>query len=146
LNISLRTACDDDAVFARNLYFETMRGIIEALFGWDQSREEKNFARFFRLEEVRIITADGQDVGWIQEQVSEGSIHLGSFYVAPTMQGRGIGTQVLGMLLGRAASESKTVTLAVVKSHPARRFYERHGFQTTHEDEHKFYMKAAPKG
>jgi len=146
LNISLRTACDDDAVFARNLYFETMRGIIEALFGWDQSREEKNFARFFRLEEVRIITADGQDVGWIQEQVSEGSIHLGSFYVAPTMQGRGIGTQVLGMLLGRAASESKTVTLAVVKSNPARRFYERHGFQTTHEDEHKFYMKAAPKG
>lgn len=123
-----------------------MRGIIEALFGWDQSREEKNFARFFRLEEVRIITADGQDVGWIQEQVSEGSIHLGSFYVAPTMQGRGIGTQVLGMLLGRAASESKTVTLAVVKSNPARRFYERHGFQTTHEDEHKFYMKAAPKG
>jgi GNAT superfamily N-acetyltransferase len=138
-------ACDDDVGFARNLYFETMREIIERLFGWDQSREEKNFARFFRLEEVRIITADGQDVGWIQEQISEASIHLGSFYVAPTMQGRGIGTQVLRMLLARAASESKAMTLAVVKMNPARRFYEKHGFQTTHEDEHKFYMKAAPQ-
>jgi GNAT superfamily N-acetyltransferase len=146
LHISLRTASDDDVGFARNLYFETMREIIERLFGWDQSREEQNFARFFRLEEVRIITADGQDVGWIQEQISEESIHLGSLYVAPAMQGRGIGTQVLEMLLARAAGESKAVTLAVVKiNNPARQFYEKRGFQTTHEDEHKFYMKAAPK-
>ena len=146
VNVVLRMAHDDDISFARDLYFETMREIIERLFGWDQSREEQNFARFFRLEQVRIITADGQDVGWIQEQISEESIHLGSFYVAPTMQGRGIGTQVLEMLLAKAASESKAVTLAVVKiNHPARRFYERRGFQTTHEDEHKFYMSASPR-
>jgi len=78
MNINLRTACDADVAFARGLYFETMREIIEGLFGWDQSREEENFARFFKLEEVRIITADGQDVGWIQEQIYEGSINLGS--------------------------------------------------------------------
>lgn len=145
MNIALRTACHDDVTFARNVYFETMRQIIESLFGWDQSREEKNFAGFFKLGEVRIITADGQDVGWIQEQISERSINLGSFYVAPRMQGRGIGTQVLRMLLDRAASESKAMTLAVVKINRARRFYEKYGFRTTHEDEHKFYMSASPK-
>ena len=129
MNIALRTACDDDVAFARNLYFETIRGIVERLFGWDQSREEKNFARFFKLDEVRIITADGQDVGWIQEQISERSINLGSFYVAPAMQGRGIGTQVLRMLLERAARESKAMTLAVVKINPARQFYENADFE-----------------
>jgi len=144
VNIALRTAWDDDVAFARNLYFETMRGIVERLFGWDQSREEKNFARFFKLDEVRIITADGQDVGWIQEQISERSINLGSFYVAPAMQGRGIGTQVLRMLLERAARESKAMTLAVVKINPARQFYEKRGFRTTHEDAHKVYMSASP--
>jgi GNAT superfamily N-acetyltransferase len=144
VNIALRTAGDDDVAFARNLYFETMRGIVERLFGWDQSREEKNFARFFKLDEVRIITADGQDVGWIQEQISERSINLGSFYVAPAMQGRGIGTQVLRMLLERAARESKAMTLAVVKINPARQFYEKRGFRTTHEDAYKFYMSASP--
>ena len=142
MNIGLRTAYDDDVAFARNLYFETMREIIERLFGWDQNREEKNFARFFKLEEVKIITADSQDVGWIQEQIFEKSINLGSFYVAPTMQGRGIGTQVLQMLLERAARESKTMTLAVVKINPAHRFYEKRGFRTTHEDKYKFYMSA----
>lgn len=144
MNIVLRTACDDDVAFARNLYFETMREIIERLFGWDQSREEKNFAQFFKLDEVRIITADGQDVGWIQEQISDRSIHLGSFYVAPAMQGRGIGTQVLQMLRESAARESKTMTLAVVKINPALQFYEKRGFRTTHEDQHKFYMAASP--
>ena len=63
MNITLRKACDDDVAFARNLYFETMREIIERLFGWDENRETMNFAQFFKLDEVSVITADGQDVG-----------------------------------------------------------------------------------
>ena len=126
MDIELRTAKDDDVAFARNLYFETMRGIVESLFGWDEDREQKNFATFFKLNEVRIITAGGQDVGWIQEQVFENSINLGSFYIAPAMQRRGIGTRVMRILLETASRESKEMTLAVVKSNPAHRFHERH--------------------
>jgi len=119
-----------------------MRWIIERLFGWDPAREDKNFAQFFRLDEVRIITADEQDVGWIQEQVDDTTINLGSFYVMPMMQRRGIGTQVLQMLLARARNQSKAITLAVVKINPALCFYEKHGFRITHEDQHKFYLRA----
>ena len=144
MNILLRRACDDDVAFARSAYFETMRELIERLFGWDKSREEKNFARFFKLDEVRIITVDGQDVGWIQEQIFDRGINLGSFYVVPSMQGRGIGTEVLRMLLERAASESKAITLAVMKINPSRHFYEKRGFRATHEDEYKVYMSACP--
>ena len=142
MNIGLRTASDRDVTFARDVYFETMRWIIERLFGWDPAREDKNFAQFFRLDEVRIITADEQDVGWIQEQVDDTTINLGSFYVMPMMQRRGIGTQVLQMLLARARNQSKAITLAVVKINPALRFYEKHGFRITHEDKHKFYLRA----
>jgi ribosomal protein S18 acetylase RimI-like enzyme len=144
VNIGLRTASDRDLTFARDVYFETMRWIIERLFGWDPAREDKNFAQFFRLDEVRIITADEQDVGWIQEQVEDTTINLGSFYVMPMMQRRGIGTQVLQMLLARARNQSKAITLAVVKINPALRFYEKHGFRITHEDQHKFYLRADP--
>ena len=125
MEIALRTACSQDSVFARDLYFETMRGMIERLFGWDQAREERNFAAFFKVDEVRIITADDQDVGWIQEQVEERTVNLGSFYVVPAMQGRGIGTKVLNILLARAADQSRAMTLAVVKINPARLFYEK---------------------
>jgi hypothetical protein len=77
-NIKLPVACDADFDFARNLYFETMRWIIERLFGWHEVRENKNFAQFFKIDEVKIITADDQDVGWIQEQIDDTSINLGS--------------------------------------------------------------------
>src|ERR1700737_1409443 len=99
MNIGLRAARNEDFVFARSVYFETMRWIVERLFGWDQVREEKNFAQFFKLDEVRIITADAQDVGWIQEQVDSTTINIGSFYVMPAMQRHGIGTQVLQILV-----------------------------------------------
>lgn len=144
MNIRLQPACDQDFTFARDVYFATMRGIIESLFGWDQVREEENFASFFKLDETRIITADGRNVGWIQEQIDDTSINLGSFHVITEMQRRGIGTHVLRRLLACAADQSKATTLAVVKINPARHFYERHGFRITHEDKHKFYMRADP--
>jgi GNAT superfamily N-acetyltransferase len=145
MNIGLRAACNEDFVFVRSVYFETMRWIVERLFGWDQAREEKNFAQFFKLDEVRIITADAQDVGWIQEQVDSTSMNIGSFYVMPVMQRHGIGTQVLQALLAQARSQSKAITLAVVKMNPALHFYKKHGFTIVNEDEHKFYMRADPQ-
>ena len=144
MDIKLRAPSKEDFAFARNVYFETMRWMIERLFGWDQAREEKNFAQFFSLAEVRIISVDAQDVGWIQEQVGSTTINLGSFYIAPAMQRRGIGTQVLQILLAQARIESKAVTLSVVRINPARHFYEKHGFRVIHADEYKFYMKADP--
>ena len=144
MNIELRTACEKDLTFARDVYIETMRWIIERLFGWDLAREDKHFAQFFKLDEARIITADEQDVGWIQEQVEDTAINVGSFYVMPMMQRRGIGTQVLQMLLARARNQSKAITLSVVKINPALHFYEKHGFRITHEDKHKFYLRADP--
>jgi GNAT superfamily N-acetyltransferase len=145
VEIALRTACSQDSVFARDLYFETMRGMIERLFGWDQAREERNFATFFKVDEVRIITADDQDVGWIQEQVENRMINLGSFYVMPAMHGRGIGTKVLNILLARAADQSKAMTLAVVKINPARYFYEKRGFRITHEDQPQVLHESRPR-
>ncbi|AEU38187.1 GNAT family N-acetyltransferase [Granulicella mallensis] len=145
MEIGFRKAQAEDLAFARNLYFETMRWMIERLFGWDQAREEAYFIGFFRLDEVRIITVDNRDVGWIQERLEGTSIDLGSLYVIPAMQRQGIGTQVLQMLLARARSQSKTITLAVVKINPALQLYARHGFRITHEDAYKFYMRADPR-
>ena len=144
-NVKLRVACDADFVFARTVYFETMRWIIERLFGWDEVREDKNFAQFFKLDEVRIITADDQDVGWIQEQVEGSTLNIGSFYVTSKMQRCGIGTEVLQMLFARARNQSKAITLAVAKINPAIHFYEKHKFRITHEDKHKFYLRADPR-
>jgi GNAT superfamily N-acetyltransferase len=142
--ISLRPAFADDLLFARTIYFDTMRWLIERLFGWDELREKEKFAAQFDVAASQIIVADGNDVGWVQAQEDEAALWLQSLYVVPAMQRRGIGTEVLRRLVERAHSECKPLTLSVVKINPAFHLYKRHGFKISHEDEYKFYMRLDP--
>jgi len=141
VNITLRAARPDDYGFAKQTYYETMRWIIECLFGWDEEREDRKFAEQFKLEEVRIITADGRDAGWLQTQPADGAVYLGQLYVVPALQRRGIGTEVLGRVIAEARNQGKAITLSVVKINPARRLYETLGFRITHDDEYKYHMR-----
>ena len=144
--VRLRPYQTRDFDFVRLLYFETMRWAIERVFGWDESRQCASFAEWFKHEEVSVITADGLDVGWIQQRLDDKGILLGSIYIAPAMQRKGIGSRVIQALLRLARKKSKPVTLAVMKINPARALYERLGFRITHEDEYKVYMRADPAG
>jgi ribosomal protein S18 acetylase RimI-like enzyme len=144
MDVRLRAYGMQDYGFVRSLYFETMRWAIERIFGWNQDGQEASFAEWFNPEEVSIITVDGRDVGWIQQRTEHDSIFLGSIYVAPAMQRRGIGTWVIESLIDSARDQSKAVTLAVMKINPALALYKRLGFEITHEDKYKFYMKVEP--
>jgi ribosomal protein S18 acetylase RimI-like enzyme len=146
MEIHVREARAADVDFARALYFETMRGMIEATFGWDQRRQEESFAEWFDLQEAGIIVADGCDAGWMQTRRDEHEVFLGSLYVKPEMQRRGIGTQVVRKLMAQCADSGKALTLAVMKINPAIHLYERLGFRVTHEDQYKFYMRADAAG
>jgi len=122
-----------------------MRWAIEHHFGWDEAQQEESFAGWFKPDEVSIITADGADVGWIQQRPDRDAIFLGSIYLKPTMQRKGIGTHVIRTLMGLARKRSQAVTLAVMKINPAIGFYERLGFRITSEDEYKLYMRAGDR-
>ena len=143
MEIHLRKNDSADVDFARSLYVETMREMIEPLFGWDQCRQEESFGEWFDLEEASIIVADGSAVGWIQIVTNEQEVFLGSLYVKPDMQRHGIGTHIVRELMTRCQHSSKTLTLAVMKANPAIHLYERLGFRVTHDDQYKFYMQAS---
>jgi hypothetical protein len=52
--IALRPAAATDFAFCRRIDCETMRWIVDKLFGgWDEARQAGNFARKWRVEEVR---------------------------------------------------------------------------------------------
>ncbi len=142
MDVRLRAYQAEDFDFARQLYFETMGWAIERLFGWDQAKQEASFAGWFNPDEINIITANGVDAGWIQQRESDGAICLGSIYVTPEMQRKGIGTRVIQTLLDLGRQRSQPVTLAVMKINPAIALYQRLGFRITHEDEYKLYMRA----
>ena len=137
----LRPALDADIGFARNLYLETMRPVIEELFGWDEEKEVAKFDGQFAAAEVSVIVLDGRDIGWLQVADQPDQLFLKQIYVRPDHQGQGLGTEVMQSLIDRANTLRKPVMLGVVKSNPALALYQRLGFHVTSEDKYKFYMK-----
>ena len=120
-------------------------GIITQL-GLDMARQRESFARQWHVVEVPIITMSGKDIGWLQTKTSDSTLFLGQLYLSVHRQRQGIGTRVLQMLIEEARRAGKPVTLGALKLNPARRLYERPGFQRTHEDRHKVYMRLEPGG
>ena len=137
---TLRPARPEDFDYCARQYFEGMDAIIKDL-NLDMDAQTAAFRQRWDAAEVRIVTLDGVDIGWLQSFVEDDALFLGQLFVDRTLRGRGIGTLVVKSLIQEAARGGRAVTLGVVKTNPALRLYERLGFRTTHEDERKFYMR-----
>jgi ribosomal protein S18 acetylase RimI-like enzyme len=120
-----------------------MKAIIQEL-NLDMAAQAAGFRQQSELAQVRIISLDGTDVGWLQSNALGDTVFLAQLFVDGAFQRRGIGTQVMNYLIGEATRARQAVTLAVAKINPALRLYERLGFRITHEDDRKFYMRRDP--
>ena len=136
---TLRPARPDDFDYCARLYFEGMETIRELNLNMDA--QLASFRQHWKAPQVRIITLDGSDIGWLQSFVKGNELFLAQLFVHSALRRQGIGTDVVNGLIEEAARAGQAVTLGVVKTNPALRLYERLGFHTTHEDERKFYMR-----
>jgi|SRR5215471_18665493 len=136
----LRPAHPEDFDYCACLYFEGMQQIIKEL-NLNMEAQVAGFRQRWDVTQVRIITLDGTDIGWLQSFVKDDALFLGQLFVDVALRRRGIGTEIVKGLIGEAATAGQALTLGVVKTNPALRLYERLGFRTTHQDERKFYMR-----
>jgi ribosomal protein S18 acetylase RimI-like enzyme len=123
-----------------------MRPYAERLMVWEKQRQMAGFSAQWKLEDVRVIVAEGKDVGWLQTAETLSQIILQQLFIAPNRQRRGIGTEVLRRLLADWRPAGKPVALTVLKNNPARRLYERFGFAVVGEAGVKFEMRLAMHG
>ena len=140
MRISFRPATPEDFGYCAELYFAGMMQTIREL-NLDLEAHTADFRRRWEVAEVRMITRDGTDVGWLQSRTESGTLFLAQLFVAPALQRQGIGTAVMNRIMAEAEDANQAVTLGVVKTNPALRLYRRLGFHTTHEDDRKFYMR-----
>jgi ribosomal protein S18 acetylase RimI-like enzyme len=143
MQIAFRPASTQDFEYCKRLYFTGMTEIIEELH-LNMAAQAVGFREQWALTQVRIITFDGSDVGWLQSTMQDDALFVAQLFVDGPFQRQGIGTKVMRRLIGEAARLNQAVCLAVVKINPALRLYERLGFKITHEDDRKFYMKRDP--
>lgn len=138
--IVLRPARPEDFDYCARLYFEGMEKIIKEL-NLDMETQVAGLRQRWVVTQVRIVTRDGADVGWLQSFVEDDALFLGQLFVDKSLRGQGIGTELVNGLIDEAARAGRALTLGVVKTNPALRLYRRLGFRTTHDDDRKFYMR-----
>lgn len=138
--IATRPAVNSDFDYCRCLYFGEMKWMINELH-LDLAAQENGFQQQWNQMQVRIITLDGADVGWVQTIRQEEGLFVAQIIVEHRFQRRGIGTEIMKRLILEAEQIGLPVLLSVVKINPARTLYQRLGFHVTDEDERKFHMK-----
>lgn len=140
--IDLQQAKAEHYDFCLHLFLLTMRPYMQELGVWDEQEQRSSLAAQWKLDEVRIISVDGNDAGWLQAAELPTEIRLQKFFILPEYQRSGIGSEVLSQLLATWKPTGKKIVLRVLKNNPARRLYERLGFSVIAEAGVVFRMRA----
>lgn len=140
----LRSAEPADIETIAELRATVMRPDLERLGRFDEHRVRQRLRDSFSPRHTSVIVADGAFAGCVTLRPAEDGRWLEHFYLAPGLQGRGLGSAVLRTLLKRTDADGVPVRLNVLQGSAARRLYERHGFAEEAQDPIDVYMVRRP--
>jgi GNAT superfamily N-acetyltransferase len=124
---------------------EVMREHLERVFRYKPSRARRIFREHFGEPGLRLIVIGDETAGCVGFRVGQAEIKIDSFYLARRYHNRGLGTEILKVLLAEADALGLPIELDVLRGSPADRFYERHGFVKHSEDDIEAnYTRAVP--
>ncbi|KUO20090.1 GNAT family N-acetyltransferase [Streptomyces dysideae] len=140
----MRHAVAADIEAVAELRAVVLRADLERLGRYDERRVRQRLRDGFDTAHTWVIEVTGVFAGCVALRPAEGALWLEHFYLAPRLQGGGIGSGVLRELLERADRDATPVRLNVLQGSPARRLYERHGFTVGTEDPVDVFMVREP--
>ncbi len=104
--------------------------------------EENHLARIcYRLDCAHIVQYENKDVGLLKV-VKEGDVwDLVQVQIDPSFQGKGIGCYLISDVLAHAHKHKVGVKLSVFKQNPAKKLYDRLGFEIVDETDTTYEMQ-----
>ncbi|NKJ50187.1 GNAT family N-acetyltransferase [Burkholderia sp. SG-MS1] len=140
--LTLRPALGDDETFLFELRKATMTEHL-ARAGEPTDDVEHRTRLLHRYDTARVICIDGAPAGLLKAHRTDTEWVVVQLQITPALQGRGIGERALRTVLRAAQNDALPVTLKVLKGNPAKRLYDRLGFEVVGEDDAQFYMRRA---
>lgn len=151
-----RAATPQDQGFFKHLYASTREAEL-ALTGWDAATRQAFVDLQFTAQQRHhaqahphacqsVIEWQGERVGRIWLAQGEQAWHLIDLALLPHAQGQGLGQRCLQTLLDQADAAGLPMHLHVQAQHPARGWYQRLGFVTTHDHGPYLAMAREPRG
>ena len=140
LNLQAVSAQDFDAM--HELRMAAMRESLERLGRFDPERSRARLAAGFEPPHMRHICRGEERIGFLTLVPEGEALNLKHLYLRPGQQGQGVGAWAMSWVKGHG----RDVTLNALKQSDANRFYLRHGFVQTSEDELDIqYRWSAPR-
>lgn len=140
--IARRPATAADLEFLYRLTRESLGPYVVQTYGpWNDAERRERFFRETKVETHEIVELDGEPVGCLCTSSSPDALQLHRVFLLPAVQGRGIGTGLVREVLAAARASARPVRLRVLRVNPARRLYERLGFEVTGESETHYLME-----
>ncbi|MFJ6130231.1 GNAT family N-acetyltransferase [Streptomyces griseoviridis] len=142
---ALRPAAPEDVEPIAELRATVLRADLERLGRFDERRVRQRLRDAFVPGHTLVVEHDHTFAGCVALRPAPDGRWLEHFYLAPRLQGRGLGSAVLRTLLRGTDTEGVPVRLNVLRGSAARRLYERHGFTVTQQDPVDVYMLRPPR-
>ncbi|MEU9825380.1 GNAT family N-acetyltransferase [Micromonospora chersina] len=140
----IRPASAADVEAVAELRAVVLRADLERLGRYDAQGVRQRLRDGFGPAHTWVIEVGGAFAGCVSLRPAGDAHWLEHFYLAPHLQGAGIGAAVLRGLLDRCDRDGIPVRLNVLQGSPARRLYERHGFTVEAEDPVDVFMVRQP--
>ena len=140
-DVTLRPSAAEDVEWIADLRAIVLRDDLGRLGRYDAERVRERFRRSFVPQYTQVIVIDGVDRGSVAVRPEEEALWLEHFYLDPAVQGVGIGSAVLRVVLQQ--EDARPLRLNVLQGSPARRLYERFGFTLDAEDAVDVWMTRA---
>lgn len=135
----------DEAETLFDIHRRAMGPLVEQVWGWDDADQRERFREFLDPKMQKIVV-DGEVVGLLDVDRADDGLFIGTIELIPEMQGRGLGSSILQLLLLEADAANVSVRLQVLKVNTrARRWYEALGFGTIGETETHHDMERLPR-
>ncbi|OOG19362.1 GNAT family N-acetyltransferase [Sphingobacterium sp. CZ-UAM] len=137
--IKYRPALKSDLKFLLDLRIQTMNQhlIASSLPVSDEAHLQRIEYQFVH---ATIIEINKCAIGLLKVHRQANNIELIQIQVAPSYQGKGIGTRILNDLIKEATESEKTITLSVLKTNPAKGLYLSVGFKIVGETDDSYLM------
>ncbi len=142
VTFSAVSSADFDELVA--LRIAAMRESLERIGRFDPERARERLRKSFHPDHTAFIVLDGQRIGFYTFRPSTNGFHLDHLYIHPNYQSQGVGSHVLLHLLSQSDARQTPVYLNALRDSASNRFYQRHGFVKTTEDEYDIYYVRTP--
>jgi ribosomal protein S18 acetylase RimI-like enzyme len=140
----LRQSTEADRAFLWSLQATAMRPHVEKIWGWDEAQQRAMFAERWDPAPRQIIVVDGREIGVVEVERRVDELYIDTLQIAVDAQNRGVGGAVLRDLIAEAHARGRPATLQTFIINPARRLYERLGFEVVGQNATHVQMRCDP--